>query len=202
MKTESLVPPTHRHPEKNRVRRAEFCTEYLKRFEKNCNDWVELANILLEVEREELFLALGFKNWDEWAMKNAPASHRLCYAIKARYKALSGAGLTDSELKLLPPETAEWASKAKNISPASLSKPEVKEALMLPRQEAVKVLREALPNEHIEDVHRFTCKFAASQHKVIQDAYGVFKLTKDEHASFEEFIEFCVSEWILSVVKA
>src|ERR1035438_7515644 len=185
----------------SRQTRAEFCTEYLKRFEKSCNDWVELANILLEVEREELFLALGFKNWDEWAMKNAPASHRLCYAIKARYKALSGAGLTDSELKLLPPETAEWASKAKNISPASLSKPEVKEALMLPRQRAIEVLREALPEQHLENLVQRTCKFAASQDEVIQNAYQSFRLVKDEHASFEEFIEWLCAEFVLSLAN-
>ena len=142
------------------------------------------------------------KTWDEWATKHAPGSYRLCYMVKRRYSNLKAANFTNEELRLMPPETAEWASKAKNISPAALQQPKVKEALMLPRQEAVKVLREALPDEHIEDVHRLTCKFAASQHKVIQDAYGVFKLTKDEHASFEEFIEFCVSEWILSVVKA
>jgi hypothetical protein len=185
-------------PKGDRLERAEFCTKYLENFECTCRNWVDLAVVLLEVEQQELFTEVGAKTWDEWAKQHAPVSYRLCYMIKARYKALKESFTTD-ELKLIPPETAQWASKAKNISPASLSKPEVKEALMLPRQKAVKVLKEALPDEHIEDVHRFTCKFAGSQHKVIQDGYGVFKLTKDESASFEEFLEFCVSEWVLSV---
>jgi predicted nucleic acid-binding protein len=79
-----------------------------------------------------------------------------------------------------------------------LSKPEVKEALMLPKQKAVKMLQKVVPEQHIEDTEKVTCKFAVSQHKVIQDAYEVFKRVKDEHASFEEFLEFCVSEWVLS----
>ena len=194
-KSAEIIPRNERHD------RAEFCTQYLETFESSCRNWVDLAMILVEVERDELFVEMGFASWDDWAKTKAPVSHRLCYAIKGRYRALKDARLSDTEMRLMPPETAQWASKAKNISPAALSKPEVKEILMLPRQKAVKALKEALPEQHIEDVEKITCKFAVSQHKVIQEAYEVFKRLKDEHASFEEAIEFWASEWILATAE-
>jgi len=79
-----------------------------------------------------------------------------------------------------------------------LSKPEVREALKLPKQKAVAMLKEALPDQHIEEEVKVTCKFAVSQNKIIQDAYEVFKKHKDDTASFEEFLEFVTSEWVLS----
>jgi len=184
------------------LERAEYCTKYLEAFERSCRNWVDLAAILVEVERDELFTPMGFASFDDWAHTKAPVSHRLCYAIKGRYKALREAGLSDAELKLMPKETAQWAAKAKNISPAELAKPEVKEMLRLPKQKAVKALKDALPNQHIEIEESVTCKFAGSQHRVIFEAYEVFKKHKDEHGSFEEFVEFCVSEWILSFAEA
>ena len=188
-------------PESDRRERAEYCTKYLETFEKSYRLWPDLAEILVEVERDELFLELGDKTWDEWATKHAPGSYRLCYIVKRRYANLKAANFTNEELRLMPPETAEWASKAKNISPASLSKPEVKEALMLPRQRAIEVLREALPEQHLENLVRRTCKFAASQDEVIQNAYQSFRLVKDEHASFEEFIEWLCAEFVLSLAN-
>lgn len=185
-----------------RQERAEFCTNYLKTFAKATRAWADLAVILVEVDDEELFLEVGQKTWDAWARHAAPACYRLCYVIKARYKALTSAGLSFEDLKRIPPETAQWASRAKNISPAELCKPEVIEALTLPRQKAVAVLREALPDQHIEDIRKVTCKFAVSADRVIQEGYEVFKKHKDSKASFEEFVEFVVSEWILSFAEA
>lgn len=185
-----------------RQERAEFCTNYLKTFAKATRAWVDLAIILVEVERDELFLEVGQKNWDAWAREAAPACYRLCYVIKARYKALKAAGLSFEDLKRIPPETAQWASRAKNISPAELRKPEVIEALTLPRQKAVAVLIKVLPNQHIEDIRKVTCKFAGSQDRIIQEGYEVFKKHKDSKGSFEEFVEFVVSEWILSFAEA
>jgi hypothetical protein len=181
--------------------RAEYCTNYLKTFEDCCRNWVDLAVVLLEVERDELFLEVGSKTWDDWARTHAPVSYRLCYMIKARYKALKES-FSDVELKKMPPETASWASRSKNISPAALQKPEVKSALMLPKQKAVKLIKESCPEQHVEDECKITCKFAASAYEVIQKAYQTFKMVKDERASFEEFLEYCVSEWVLAVGKS
>lgn len=183
-----------------RQERAEYCTRYLETFESACRDWVDLALILTEVERDKLFLEVGAKSWDEWARVHAPASYRLCYMIKARYKALKEA-FSDAELKRMPPETASWASRARNISPGALSQPKVKEALMLPYRKAIAVLKEALPDEHIEDMRRVACKFAVSQHAAVMDGYEAFKELKDEKASFEEFVEFAVSEWMESLYE-
>ncbi len=181
----------------SRLERAEYCTKILETFDNSVRKWADLAQVLQEVERDCLYAEMGDENWDEWAKKHAPVSYRLCYSLKARFKALSP-HFTVDELNAMPRETASWASKAKNISPAALSKPEVKEALMLPKRKAVEVLREALPQEHLEDDYRLACKFTASQGEVIQKGYEVFKRHKDETASFEDFVEFLVAEFVLS----
>src|SRR5262249_27998519 len=155
----------------------------------------DLAVVLVEVEADKLYVEVGSGTWDDWARKHAPVSYRLCYMIKARYKALKES-LSLSEMKRIPPETAQWASKSKNISPAALKEPKVKEALMLPKQKAVAALRDALPNEHIEDVSRIILKVSSSQKEAIEDGYEAFKRFKDDKASFEDFIEFSVAEWM------
>lgn len=180
--------------------RAEYCTRYLETFDKQI-DLVELAKIIEEVKRDELYLEVGSKTADEWIRVHAPRSYRMCYMAQSCYRVLKE-HFSDAEIKLMPPETARWAASSKNISPAELSKPEVKEALMLPKQKAVEVLRAALPDQHIENTEKVTCKFAVSQHRIVQDGYEVFKKHKDEAASFEDFVEFCVSEWILSFAGA
>lgn len=184
-----------------RQERARFCTEYLQKFDGIVRNWVDLAEVLLEVERDELYLELGIETWDEWALKTAPVSHRLCYAVKARFKALTEAGFLPAELKGMLPETAEWASKARNISPAALTNPEVKEALKLPKQKAVKRIQEVVPDEHVESTVELGCKFAGTQGIAIQDAYAAFVALKDEKASLEDFLEFTVSEYMDSVYQ-
>lgn len=186
---------------KERLKRAEFCTEYLQTFENSVKNWADLAEVLIEVERDELFLDMGVPNLDEWFDKVAPVSKRLCYAIKGRYRALRDAGLTHSETKMLSRETAEWASKARNISPAALMNPEIKAALLLPKQKAIKIIQEIAPHEHVEDSLKIVCKFAVSQGKIVQDAYEVFKKYRDETASFPDFVEFLASEFILSLAE-
>lgn len=183
----------------DRAARAAFCTEYLETFESSCRNWVDLAMILVEVERDELFLEMGYSSFDDWAQVKAPVSHRLCFAIKGRYKALKEAKVPDSSLRLMPPETADWASKARNISPVELAKPEVLEALKLPKQKAVKVLKQALPAQHIEEEFKLNCKFAESQGKYVLEGYEAFKRLKDEKGSLSDFVEFVVSEWMESV---
>lgn len=185
-------------PDNPRLERANYCTFYLQRFEHTVHGWQELAVVLVEVERDELFQEVGCESWDEWARKNAPVSYRLCYAVKRRYNNLKAAGLSDSDMKLMPAQTADWASKSKNISPVELKKPRVREALSLPKQKAVELLREVLPDQHIEEVKVRHCKFAVSADIIIQEGYEVFKKHKDEWATFEDFLEFVVSEWILS----
>lgn len=180
----------------DRKKRAEYCTRYLENFDRQI-DWVELAKIIAEVTENELYLEVGAKSRDEWISVHAPRSYRLCYMAQACRKALMPY-FTDEEMRLMPPETARWAASAKNISPAALRNPEVKEALKLPRQKAVRLLQEVVPEQHIEDVIRVTCKFAASQNGVIQKAFQTFRLVKDQSASLEDFFEFCVTEWVLS----
>jgi len=186
-------------PDPSRKKRAEQFTAKLKEFE-NQNKWGHLGAMFVEMEDERLYEEVGCESWNEWVDRFAPQSYGLCYMIKSRFKALIPY-FTVEQLNQMPPQTADWASKAKNISPEALRQPNVKEALRLPKQKAVKLLREALPLEHIEDVQKITFKFEQSQHDQIVDAYEAFKRLKDEKASFEDFVEFAVSEWMESVYQ-
>ena len=181
----------------DRKQRAEECTKYLQDFDSSVRNWLNLAKVIAEVEDEELFLEVGCKSVDEWIRKHAPVSYRLAYMRRAQYRVLSP-HFTDEELAKFPPETASWAAKAKHISPAEFKKPLVREALCLPRQKAVRAIQEAVPDGHVEDSVRVVCKFAASQAEAVKDAHEAFKLMKDAEASLEDFVEFCVSEWMES----
>jgi uracil-DNA glycosylase len=179
-----------------RKERAELLTDYLKRFDANF-DWTRLAETVIEVERDELYVEVGFKTMTEWITGCAPRSYRLCYMVKARYKALIEV-MSLEEMKRIPAETADWASKVRNISRAALAQPEVKEALRLPKQKAIAAIKEIVPNEHVEQVKNWMCKFAQSQHESVSDAFECFKRFKDEKASFEDFVEFLASEFMAS----
>ena len=192
---------TAEHSIESRQQRAEYCTNYLEIFEKSCRNWVDLAVILYEVEHDELFEPLGFASMDDWIRTHAPVSYRLCYAIKGRYKALKEANITDSEMKSFPPETAQWASRASNISPAELSKPEVKEILRLPKQKAVRALKAALPEQHISEQKEISCKFSDGIADEGQDAYKAFRALKDETATWEDFLQFCWNDWLDSTFE-
>ena len=179
-----------------RKERAELLTDYLKRFDANF-DWTRLAETVIEVERDQLYKEVGFETMTEWITGCAPRSYRLCYMVKARYKALIEV-MSLEEMKKIPAETADWASKSKNISRAALAQPEVKEALRLPKQKAIAAIKEIVPNEHVEQVKNWMCKFAQSQHESVSDAFECFKRFKDEKASFEDFVEFLASEFMAS----
>jgi len=176
-----------------RLERAEFCTAYVEKFDRQ-NNWVELAKILTEVKENELFKDVGSETFDDWIRKHAPVSYRLCYMRSAQFKALK-LHFSEDELKQFPPETAQWASKAKNISPAELKKPEVRQALSLPLQKAVAVLKEKCPDQHIETLKTMVFKFPESQYEVVKDAYEAFKSLKDERASKEDAVWCWAIEW-------
>jgi hypothetical protein len=150
------------------------------------------------MEDEDKLGEVGAKTWDEWVTAHAPRSYTLCYGVKRRYKALKQAGVSEEAMRLMPPQTADWASRSKNISPAALLEPKAQEALKLPLKKAVKELKESMPEQHIEEPKRLNFKFEAGQVEVIERAYATFKAVKDATASFAEFIEFCVTEWVLA----
>jgi hypothetical protein len=184
--------------EKSRRDRAIEYTKCLVEFESSFCKWPDYGRIFLEVETEELYNEVGCETMTEWFEKHAPASERLCRAIKSRYKALAPY-IPIERLRLIRPQTAEWAKRSTNISPASLGKPEVQDALQLPLQKAVEQIQKVAPNEHVESTPRIICKFAESQYVVIQKAYESYKLVKDEHGSFEDAIEFWAAEWVLQI---
>lgn len=180
--------------------RAKFCTEYVERFDKQLREWWQVAEVLHEVERDQLFLEVECKSFNEWLRKHAPTSYSFCYAARKRFLSLKE-HVPMEDLKQIPSETADWASKAKNISPAALKRPEVIEALKNPKKKAIEALQIAAPDEHVEHTHNFLAKFSASQYNMVMDGHEAYRALVDDKAGFEDFVESLVSDWFDSAIQ-
>jgi uracil-DNA glycosylase len=181
----------------SKATRAKQCTEYVESFDRCMAEWAQLAAVLVECERDELYLEVGCSSWREWVMKHAPRSYGFCYMARNSFAKLQEAGWTVEEMKQIKSETAKWATKAKNISPAALRKPEVKAALIGNTvKDAVEAIGKAAPDEHVEHAHNYLMRFQASQYNVVVDAHEACKALKDENISMEDFVEFTISEWM------
>lgn len=179
----------------------EECTRELKHFDDSLRKWPTLAKKIIEVEDEKLFTEGGYESTDEWIRSEAQASYRLCYMVKARYKALSP-HFSDKELLEIPPQTADWASKSKNISPAALDDPKVREILTLPKAKAIKELQAQVPEQHIEAEVRVVCKFAAGQFEKVMDSYEAIKFfLEDEGLSFESAVEYVFADYLAACLE-
>ncbi len=182
----------------SRSSRAQFITGKLEEFEKRFENWADLGALLVECERDKLYLEVGAKTWEEWVRHHAPRSYTHCYTSKLQYRNLIG-HISIEKLRTYPPETAKWASKAKNLSPAVLGKPEVQEALMLSPKKAIAALKEILPDQHIEDTRNVLLKFEASQYRsIFEESYEAYKLFRDESSSKENFMEYLANEFMES----
>jgi hypothetical protein len=181
-----------------RLERARFCTSYLEKFDESVRRWADLAEILVEVQEDMLYLEVGEDTWDSWLQKHAPVSASGCYKIKARYERLLEAGVPKALLSEWKPDSAEWASRASNISPAALSDPSVQEALKLPLAQAVKTLKTSMPEQHLEQPKKLICNCTESQQTAILDGHEAFKRLIDEKASLADYLEYLNSEWLES----
>lgn len=175
--------------------RAKFCTEYVERFDKQLREWWQVAEVLHEVERDHLFLEVGCKSFNDWLRQHAPTSYSFCYAARKRFLSLKE-HVPMEDLKQIPSETADWASKAKNISPAALKRPEVIAALKNPKKKAIEALQKAAPDEHVEHTHNFLAKFSASQYNAVMDGHEAYRALVDDKAGFEDFVEHLVALWM------
>jgi hypothetical protein len=176
-----------------RAERAKFCTQWLQEYEKRMN-WPDFADMLLEVERDKLYLEIGANSWDEWAQKYAPKSYVSCYTFKTLRKELNEVPI--EILRKVPPETAKWFANSKNISPAMLKDPKIQEVMELPKQKAIAAAKKVAPDQHIETLSNCLLKFTESQKRAFDEAREAYKAFTGDATSREDFIEaLCADFW-------
>jgi hypothetical protein len=194
-KKPEIIPPKKTQ---SRKERALYCTQYLQEVEARSN-WVALARVLIECDQDELWRETNCDCWDEWVHKFAPTSYRKCMGAKRRFLKL----YHDIPIKALvdaKPETAEYISRC--VPPAALKSPVILEALPLPPRKAIKLLKAAMPEQHLESIEKTILNQAESQHDAFNDALEAYRFMKnDEGASKENFVEFLISEWMDSVAE-
>lgn len=176
-----------------RKQRADYCSAYLQGFERCFRDWVDLAEVLIEVERDKLYVEAGYHSWDAWLVHCAPSSSRLCYLVKGRYENL----ITDyspQELRAMPPETAEFVRR--QVKPSLRKNPALKAVLTQKRKVAVEAMQREFPDEHFEGIDCRKLKFTDSQAKVFDEGLAAYRAMNNHEASMEEFAEHIVAEWL------
>lgn len=192
MKPKKDGPAAKVKPSTPKQSRALKLTKFVEDFDKR-NNWVDLAVAVVAVEEEKLFVEVGHKTWEEWVEVHAGNSKSRCYAVKSQLKVLRD-HFTIAKLKRIPPESAKWLSKAKNISPDALSSPEVQAACTLPPKQMIKKLKADLPDQHIEEIQKVKLRFSTSLAEAFEDAFAAFKYLKDENATQEDFVEYLFAE--------
>lgn len=182
-----------------RVERSKYCTKYLQEFDRKFRDWVELAEILVEAERDKLYIEAGFKTWDAWLITSAPASNRLCYLVKGRFENLSR-DFSLEEMKAMPPETAEFARR--QMTPALRKDPKARGILTKKRKAAVQELQKEFPEQHFEGIDNRRLAFTDTQADVFDEAHRAYRAMNNHQASVEEFVEYICANWLDSPFEA
>lgn len=169
--------------------RAEWRDSCVREFERQWADWVSIAKICSDVERDKDYLTLGFTSWHAWLLNAAPRSRSYLYLVIGRYKELS-TDISDDELALIPLGSAGILRK---LSSSVRRSPAVRKAATQTPQRFAEELSKIEPNQMIEPIIEKRLRFSLSQWGVVESAYEAYKLI-DETAALEDFIEWLVSE--------
>lgn len=169
--------------------RAEARDARVREFERQFNDWVEIARCCIEVERDHDYKLLGFPSWHAWLLDAAPRSRSYIYLVVGRYKELI-ADIPEEELAQIPLGSA---GVLETLASKIRQNPRVREAALKKPSAFRQVLEKEFPNQHIEPLVECRLRFKLSFWEVFETAFEKYKLT-DESATKEEFIEFLVSE--------
>lgn len=169
--------------------RAEARDARVREFERQFNDWVEIARCCIEVERDHDYKLLGFPSWHAWLLDAAPRSRSYIYLVVGRYKELI-ADIPEEELAQIPLGSA---GVLRQLSPSVRRSSKIRQAAQSKPAEFRKVLEQEYPGQHIEPLVECRLRFKLSFWEVFETAFEKYKLT-EESATKEEFIEFLVSE--------
>ncbi len=169
--------------------RAEWRDACVREFEKQFTDWVSIAKLCAEVERDKDYVLLGFASWNAWLLAAAPKSRSYIYLVVGRYKELS-VDIPEEELAQIPLGSA---GVLKQLSPSVRRQSKIRQLAKQRPEKFVADLQVMEPMQHVEARVRKEVMFTASQWAVIEPKFEAFVLT-DEHATLADFIEFLCSE--------
>lgn len=171
------------------LERATARNSFVVDFEERFADWSTIAKVCIEVERDKDYLILGYHSWNAWLLAVAPKSRSYIYLVVGRYKELIP-DIPEAELAQIPLGSA---GVLKQLSSAARRDPAVRQAARSKPSELRMVLRDTHPEQAVEMVVERKCRFALSQWNLIDAAYQAY-LVLDDGASFEDFVEWLVSE--------
>lgn len=171
------------------LERATARNSFVKDFEERFADWSTIAKVCIEVERDKDYLLLGYHSWNAWLLEVAPKSRSYIYLVVGRYKELIP-DIPEEELAQIPLGSA---GVLKQLSSAARRDPAVRQAARSKPSELRMVVSATHPEQALETIVEKKCRFAMSQWNVIDSAYQAY-LVLDDGASFEDFIEWLVSE--------
>lgn len=158
-------------------------------FERQFNDWTEIAKCCIEVERDQDYKLLGFPSWHAWLLDAAPRSRSYIYLVVGRFKELI-ADIPEEELAQIPLGSA---GVLRSLSSAARKSSKIRQAAQSKPAEFRKVLEQEFPEQHIEPIVECRLRFKLSFWVNFEAAYEKYKLT-DETATKEDFVEYLVSE--------
>jgi len=171
------------------IERATRRIESAREFEKQFGNWVDIAKLCYEIERDRDFAVLGYATWNQWLAQEMPHSRSYVYLVVRRYKELS-VDISEEELAQIPLGSA---GVLKQLSSAQRRESKIRQSARQRPEKFVADLQAMAPNQHIEARVEKTLKFTASQWGVVSAAYEAYCLV-DETASLETFIEWMVTE--------
>jgi len=169
--------------------RAEARDCFVRAFEEQFNNWVSIAKVCIEVERDKDYLLLGFQSWHAWLLAAAPRSRSYIYLVVGRFKELSP-DISEEELAQIPLGSA---GVLRQLSPAVRKVSKIRQAAKGKPSDLRAVVAKEFPLQHVEGIVEQRLRFTTSQWMRIEGAYEAYLLT-DEGASLETFIEWLVSE--------
>lgn len=171
------------------LERATARNSFVVDFEERFADWSTIAKVCIEVERDKDYLILGYHSWNAWLLAVAPKSRSYIYLVVGRYKELIP-DIPEAELAQIPLGSA---GVLKQLSSAARRDPAVRQAARSKPSELRMMVGAAHPDQAMEMTVERRCRFTMSQWNVIDGAYQAYQMI-DEGASFEDFLEFLVSE--------
>jgi hypothetical protein len=171
------------------LERAQSRDSLVREFERQWGQWVEIARVCVEIERDKDYVLLGYHSFGEWLMSAAPRSRSYLYLVIGRYKELAPE-IPDAELEQIPLGSANIL---RQLSPGVRRESKIRLAARQKPSEFRKIVSEIAPNQHIEPIVDCRLRFQLSAWERIQAAYETYKLI-DGEASLEKFFEWTVSE--------
>ena len=169
--------------------RAEARDHYVRDFDSRWGDWVAIAKVCVDVERDQDWKTLGFHSFEAWLLAAAPRSRSYLYLVIGRYKELS-VDIPESDLAQMPLGSA---GVLKQLSSNLRRDPKVREAAKKTPKEFREALRETHPEQALEDIVTVKLNFPISLWRVISARFEIYQLT-DPTATLIDFVEYLVSQ--------